>query len=391
MEKWILHVDMDAFFAAVEKRDNPTLKDKPVIVGGHPHKYPRGVVSTCCYEARKYGVRSAMSTYEALKRCPGGVFVLPQQDKYTEVSREIIKVFSQYTPLVEPISIDEAFLDVSGCEKLFGSPSNIAEGIQRKIFEVTSLTCSIGIAQNKFLAKLASDLNKPNGITFINPNEIEKTLDPLPVSKIWGIGPKQQKKLYDIGVKTIGNLKRLSVEQLTPLFGINAPKLWNLSRGIDDRVVETETVIKSISNEQTFMEDIEDIDILKHYLVFLTDKVSRRMRNQNIKGKTITLKLKFSDFTTSTSQTTLDVPVNLPSEIFNIALPLLKGGTKKRRVRLLGVGVSNLSLDGSGEQMSLFEDTSSKEKEKKLQGSIDNILEKFGDKALYRASSKKNY
>lgn len=391
MASWILHVDMDAFFAAVEKRDNPKLQHKPVIIGGHPNKYPRGVVSTCCYEARKYGVRSAMSSHEAFRRCPNGIFVLPNHDEYLKVSREIMDIFYGFSPLVEPLSIDEAFIDVTGCEKLFGTPLTIAKSIQARVLKLTGLTCSIGIAPNKFLAKLASDLKKPNGITLIKEDEVSKILDPLSVGKIWGIGPKQQEKLGTMGIKTIGNLKKLTEDQLTNLLGISGTKLWSLARGIDLRQVSIHSKVKSISNEQTFMEDIDDKETIRRYIINLSDKVSRRMRIQGLKGKTVTLKLRFSDFKTITSQITLDNPGNLPSEICKTALTAYNDNkeTKNKKIRLIGVGVSNLCDEDNVEQISFFEDRSAKDKEQNLQGSIDNILKKYGDEALYRASFKK--
>ena len=380
---------MDAFFAQVEKRDNPHLMDKPVIIGGHPENYSRGVVSTCCYIARKYGVKSAMSTTEAYRRCPEGIFITPNGKKYSNVSREIMAIFHQYTPLVEPVSIDEAFLDVSGCEKLFGPPLEIAKDIQKKVYDITNLTCSIGVAPNKFLAKLASDLKKPNGITVINSDEISEVLDPLAVNKIWGIGPKQKHKLSSLGINTIKDLKKLSLEQLKSLFGINGSQLYNLSRGVDYRKVQKADEVKSVSNEQTFMEDISDPNLIRKILLELSDKVSRRLRNQKIKGKTVSIKVRDHNFNTYSSQITVTNPVCLPSDIYKIAMDLFnKPEYEGRKIRLLGVGVSNLSSETCQYQIDLFEDEDLKEKEATLQKSIDNILDKYGDKVIYRASLK---
>lgn len=392
MDTPILHIDMDAFFANVEKRDNPLLKDVPVVVGSHPHKSPRGVVSTCCYIARKFGVRSAMPTTEALRLCPTAVFIEPNSKRYSEVSSEIMKIFLNYTPLVEPISIDEAFLDVGGCEKLFGTPLEIARLIQSEVFNKLGLTCSIGVAPNKFLAKLASDLKKPNGITVINSQDVDKVLDPLPVSKIWGVGIKQQSKLNSLGIKTIADIKKLEILQLESLFGSLGTSLYNLSRGIDERKIETTTEIKSISNETTFSHDISDDNIIKANLIKLADKVSRRLRMKNLVGRTIMLKIRYDDFRTTTSQVTLPEPTSLPSMIIsNVWDMYTKREHKNKKVRLIGVGVSKFEDKSINTQLSLFADTDKEQREKResnLHSSIDKILSKFGDKAIIRGSEK---
>lgn len=389
METPILHVDMDAFFANVEKRDNPELMDLPVIVGIHPKKSSRGVVSTCCYIARRYGIKSAMSTVEAIRLCPEAVFVEPSSLRYSEVSKKVMKCFFNYTPQVEPVSIDEAFLDVSGCEKLFGGPMEIAKSLKKQIYEKTSLTCSVGIAPNKFLAKLASDLNKPNGITLITKDNMEEILDPLPVNKIWGVGKKQKEKLFSMGIKTISDLKKLEQWHLQTLFGVLGVNLYNLSRGIDHRKVETAQETKSISNEITFNEDIIEERIIKSYLLTLSDKVSRRLRNHGFIGKTVHVKIKYSDFKTVTSQISLSDPTSLPSEIFRSVWDLyLKREAKGKKIRLIGVGVSNLYPDNYTQQLSLFTDSEKKEKENNLLNSLDSILEKYGEKAIYRGSEK---
>lgn len=389
METPILHVDMDAFFASIEKSDNAKLMDLPVIVGTHPKKSTRGVVSTCCYIARKYGVKSAMSTVQALILCPEAVFIEPNLLKYAEVSKKVMECFFSFTPQVEPVSIDEAFLDISGCENLFGSPMEIAKSLRKEIYKKTSLTCSVGIAPNKFLAKLASDLNKPNGITLITKDNIEQILDPLPVHKIWGVGKKQKEKLFSIGIKTIADLKRLEKAHLETLFGVLGANLYNLSRGIDYRKVETAQETKSISNEITFSEDIIEESIIKSYLLKLSDKVSRRLRKHCLIGKTIHLKIKYNDFETVTSQASVSDPTSLPSEIFRSVWNLyLKRQLKAKKIRLIGVGVSNLYPDNYTQQLSLFTDSKKKERENKLLNSLDSILEKYGEKAICRGSEK---
>ena len=279
----IIHVDMDAFYASVEQRDNPELRGKPVVVGGKPKS--RGVVATCSYEARKYGIRSAMPLSEAYRRCPHAVFLPVDFAKYRRVSQQLHKIFQDYTPLVEPLSLDEAFLDVTASLRLFGSAENIARELKKRIKDELNLTASIGLAPNKFLAKIASDIQKPDGFVVIDEDQIEAFLDPLPVERIWGVGPKTAEQLHELNVRTVRDLKKIDKPTLNRLFGQLGNQLYYLARGIDDRPVEPEREAKSIGREITFQQDLTDPEVLKTYLLDLSLDVGRRLRKAGLKAR----------------------------------------------------------------------------------------------------------
>lgn len=375
----IMHVDMDAFYAAVEQMDNPELKGKPVIVGGISN---RGVVSTASYEARKYGVHSAMPIAEAKRLCPHGIFLPGRHERYSEVSRQIFAILYQYTPIVEKVSIDEGFLDLTGCSRLFGNSIQIGRRIKADIYNKFGLTASIGLASNKFLAKLASDMEKPDGFFVIEEKDIDRILEPLDVGKIWGVGKRTAEILKSKGIDTIGRLKTLTIEELETLLGKNGVRLYYLSRGIDNRRVEVNNPVKSISHEETFAEDISDRNLILASLLRMSIKVSRRLRKAGLVGNTIEVKIRYGDFTTYTRSISISVGTNQTDIIYQKAIYLLeKNKLLNRPIRLLGVGVSNLSPEGP-EQLSLFENNLKMEK---LAKTIDLIRDKFGETSVIRA------
>jgi nucleotidyltransferase/DNA polymerase involved in DNA repair len=384
--QFILHVDMDAFFAAIEQRETPQYRGKPVIVGADPKKGKgRGVVSTCSYEARKFGVRSALPISQAWELCPHGVYVEPNGELYAQVSKEIFKIFYEFTDAVEPLSIDEAFLDVSGSLRLFGGAVEIAKQIQKVIKERQNLTASVGVAPNKYLAKIASDLEKPNGLVVVEADKIDAFLHPLDISRLWGAGKATQSQLLKMGIKTIGDLATYSKEVLEQKLGKMGAHFYRLAHGIDDRKVEPGTPIKSISNEHTYLIDADDRVEINKTLLYLSRKVGFRLRDKNLKGKTIHLKLRYSDFKTLTRNKTLDHYTDLTDEIYKTILFLFENNDAAgKRIRLLGVGISGLSADRF-QQTSLFAETN--DKSEQLEKLEDEIINRFGKKSINRAEN----
>lgn len=378
----IVHVDMDAFFASVEQLDNPELRGKPVIVGGSGDGDSRGVVSAASYEAREYGVHSAMPLVEARGLCPRGHFVPVRGERYSEVSSQVFDIFYEYTPRLEKISIDEAFLDVQGCHQLFGSSREIGRKIKEEIKERIGITASVGIAPNKFLAKLASDMDKPDGFVVIEEDEIENVLSPLPVEDIWGVGEKTASRFQELGIETIEDLWQLSEKDLVSLFGKKGKDLYYLSRGIDNRQVEVEEDVASISHERTFAASLTGDDEIFAALMEMSERVVRRMRQKNLRGRTVFIKIRYDDFETLTRSLTLDNLISRADTLYGTGKKLLKKySLLKRPVRLLGIGISNLS-EGNNIQLSLFED---REKDERLTGAIDVIKDKFGEDSIFRA------
>jgi len=372
----IIHVDMDAFYASVEQRDNPELRGKPVVVGGKPKS--RGVVATCSYEARKYGIRSAMPLSEAYRRCPHAVFLPVDFAKYRRVSQQLHKIFQDYTPLVEPLSLDEAFLDVTASLRLFGSTENIARELKKRIKDELNLTASIGLAPNKFLAKIASDIQKPDGFVVIDEDQIEAFLDPLPVERIWGVGPKTAEQLHELNVRTVRDLKKIDKPTLNRLFGQLGNQLYYLARGIDDRPVEPEREAKSIGREITFQQDLTDPEVLKTYLLDLSLDVGRRLRKAGLKARTVTLKVRLADFKTLSRSRTLNYSTDLDKEIYKEACQLLDELHLKTPVRLIGVTAHNLTC---GEiQQSLF--ATEPGAEEKITKALDKVKERFGEDSI---------
>ncbi|MEX1027965.1 MAG: DNA polymerase IV [Candidatus Paceibacterota bacterium] len=338
----ILHVDMDAFYASIEERDQPDLVGHPVIVGGTPEG--RGVVAAANYVARTFGVHSAMPAAQAKRLCPHATFLRPRMEHYADVSAQIHSVFERYTPLVEPLSLDEAFLDVAGSEALHGSAMKIAQDIKREIRDSLSLVASVGVAPNKFLAKIASDLKKPDGLVVVDPARVQAFLDPLPVNRLWGVGKVTGKIFAKLGVQTIGQLRQLSVERLQQHLGNAATHFWELAHGIDERKVTSEREAKSISHEKTFASNIEEPTLLHAWLLELTEQVACRLRRHGSKAKTVNLKVRYDDFHTVTRAHTLSAATNVTEEIWQAASMLFERiPSRPLRLRLLGVGVSNLS------------------------------------------------
>ena len=342
MSRWILHVDMDAFFASVEQLDNPSLKGKPVIVGGLG---PRGVVATASYEARAYGVHSAMPMAKARTLCPQGVYLAPRFDRYEELAARIRGILQEYTPLVEPVSLDEAFLDITGTERLHGPPERVAQEVHDRIPEELGLTCSVGLAYNKLLAKLASDSAKPGGLLIVKPEDAQGFLDPLPVGRLWGIGPKTVQRLASRGICTVGDLRAVDVSLLTSWFGPRSGvHLWRLARGLDDSPVVPEREAKSLSQEVTYPEDLYDPRTIRAQVRELSLKVAGRLKAGGLLARVVRLKVRWSDFATNTRQLRLPEPTDHALLIAEAALGLLNRlEAEGRGVRLLGVGVGDLS------------------------------------------------
>lgn len=381
----ILHVDMDAFYASVEERDNPTLRGKPVIVGGTPEG--RGVVAAANYVVRKFGVHSAMATGKALKLCPDAIVIRPRMDHYAKISSQIREIFHRYTPVVEPLSLDEAFLDATESVPLFDSVETIGRAIKQDIRNELNLIASVGVAPNKFLAKLASDMDKPDGFTVIKPDEIEFVLAPLSVARIWGVGTVTRQRFERLGIQTIGQLKALSLQVLQAEFGKSGEHFWQLARGIDDRAVIADREAKSISNETTFAEDVSDMDVLRAWLMELTEQVARRLRSQSLTGRTVHLKIRYSNFDTYTRTKSLSPATNATNQLWSVASQLLASELPDRPlcVRLLGMGVSNLQKQQPVQQSLFAEELD--ERDTKLDQVADQIRSRFGMISLRRAST----
>lgn len=403
----IIHVDMDEFFAAVEKLDNPDLRGKPLLIGGEAKA--RGVVATASYEARAYGCHSAMAMAKAVRLCPRAIVIHPRHERYEELSRQVFDILHQFTPLVEGLSIDEAFLDVTGTERLhkqigtdpicsglreeinrvrpylLGWARDIGVRVKARIKEKTALTASVGVSFNKFLAKLASDLEKPDGLVVIEPARVHDVLDPLPVTKIWGVGPAAAKQLEKLNIRTIGQLRRADPPLLARALGAAAAEHYlNLASGRDERPVETGGAAKSIGQEETFAVDIDRLDKLRAVLLGQVQQVARRLREQHLRARTITLKIRHGDFTTLTRSRTLDEPTHSTDELWKAASGALEewAATQFRPLRLLGMHASNLGPE-SGGQLGLFP-SAAKEKRGNLDKTVDDIARRFGPRAINR-------
>ncbi len=382
----IVHVDMDAFFAAVEQLMNPSLRGKPVIVGADPKGGKgRGVVSTASYEARKYGVHSAMPISRAYALCPHGIYLRPNGKAYARYSRQVMEILQQFSPQLEQISIDEAFLDVTHSVHLWPSVTALGQAIKERIVQETGLTASVGIAPSKSVAKIASDFQKPDGLTVVPPEKVLEFLGALPIRKLWGVGEKTLQHLQALGVNTVAQLREIPLEVLTAQFGKGGAHLYAMARGLDDRPVGEEETVKSVSNEHTFDTDVTDAELLVDTLMVLAEKVAHRLRQQNIRGKTIHLKLRYFNFRTLTRSRTLPIYTALTEEIFTVARELLESNWDYQTpVRLLGVGVSHL-VSEQQVQLSIWD----VENEKKLKAEkvLDELQQKFGPMGLTHARS----
>lgn len=383
----IFHVDMDAFFAAIAVLDNPSLAGKAVLTGGSGK---RGVVTTASYEARKFGCHSAMPMAQALRLCPHATCVKVPGERIRECSQAMFKVLDDFSPLVQPLSVDEAFLDMTGTARLMGPPEVVAQELKDQIFRVTGgLVASVGVAPNKFLAKLASDLEKPDGLTVIppTPRKIEDILGPLPISKIWGIGPATQRKLQERGIKTVADLRQLTEAQLKQSFGDHAQRYFRLSRGLDDRPVVPDRTAKSIGHEQTFSENLTDPDAILAIMLDQSEQVGFRLRKHQLRARGLTVKIRFGDFQTITRSTTFDAPTDVTESIYESAKALFHAwaASNFRSVRL--VGVSAYPLTDAKEQAELFPDPR-KQKQKKLDSALDQITAKFGKRTIHRGGGR---
>ncbi len=381
----ILHVDMDAFFASVEQREDPRLAGRPVIVGADPRGgRGRGVVAACSYEARRFGIHSAMPISQAFRRCPQGVYLPPRGALYQQVSREVMQLLQRFSDLVEPISIDEAFLDVTGSTLLFGPPRAIAESIREAVRTEQRLTCSIGIAPNKFLAKVASDLNKPDGVTVVPEGAERRFLAPLPVRCIWGVGPRTEEKLARLGVRNIGDIWSRPRQFWCERFGKHGLHLWNLSQGHDTRLVQPHSGFKSLSHERTFGRDTDDLKHLEATILSLAEAVAKRLRNNGVGGRGVTLKWRWADFTSLTRQTTLPHPTDDARTIYQACLRLLRKLLPlEQKVRLVGVAVGRLEAPDRDGQPELFGEQAGRKR--KLDESVDAIQRKFGRGIIKKA------
>ena len=424
-----MHVDMDAFFASIEQLDHPEYKGHPVIVGGLSS---RGVVATCSYEARKFGVHSAMPISRAKKLCPDGIYVYPRMDRYKEVSEQIFSIMKEFTPYIEPLSVDEAFLEVSGMSTMYSGPKALGRAIKDRVFEETGLIISAGLAPNKFLAKLASDLDKPDGLVVIPYGREKEILAPLPIKRIWGVGPRTEKILKNGGFHLMRHIQALPDESsLIPLVGNQARRIWELANGIDDRPVETDRKIQSIGAEETYEEDLTDGSVIELEFRYFANRLSKRLRKRNLLGHTVSIKVRYDDFTTVSRQKRLDTPSDHEHVFFETALLLWNklmqdktskqpkgtkkdvealGATTKVRstnfkynsfnnssfnnssskaitfmdppgpIRLLGLTVSGLDEEVPM-QDSLFESPQD-ETEDKLAGVLDSLESKFGETVI---------
>ncbi len=385
----ILHVDMDAFYASVEIRDDPSLAGLPVCVGGSAEG--RGVIAAASYAARAYGVRSAMPTARALELCPELVLVPPDFDRYTSVSRQIMEIFRRTTPLVEPLSLDEAFLDVAGCERLLGDAVAIGRAIKNDILRETGLVASIGVAPSKFLAKLASDLDKPDGFRVILPDEVRAVLDPLPVSRIFGVGPRTAKRLEALGVRTVGDLASRERAEVMRTFGASGAWIHDLAHGIDPRRVNPARVEKSHGMERTFARDVADRDELRLVLYEFCEEVAFELRHRGLRGRTITLKARFADFKTITRSHTLDHPVNLGRRIYAVCRALLER-VPPGPLRLLGVQLSQLEDVRAPRQAELFGEAPAAgpdadlARQTRATDALDRLRRRFGQGTVVPAS-----
>ncbi|MFK8114171.1 MAG: DNA polymerase IV [Rubripirellula sp.] len=382
----ILHIDMDAFYAAIEQRDNPELRGRPVVVGGSS---ARGVVAAASYEARRFGIHSAMPGRQAAKLCPEAVFLKGRGSHYADVGRQVREIFFRFTPIVQPLSLDEAFLDVSGCRKLYGDAATIGRMIKQAIHDELHLTASVGVAPLKFVAKIASDLNKPDGFVEVGAGNVIEFLDPLPVSRLWGVGKVGREKLRKLNVHQIRDLRVLEKRLLKEKFGSWGEHLWNLSNGIDARQVVPDRSAKSISHERTFGDDVSNEEMLRAVISYLSEQVARRLRRHGRRAKTIGIKYRREDFQTFARSRTLPDATDSTDEIFRGAETLLAEMRKSqpRPVRLIGVSVGSLTDKDAPAQMSLFDEQSGQASQREVDKVVDSLSDRLGSNAVYRATS----
>lgn len=375
-EQVIIHCDMDAFYASVAELDDPTLRGKPVVVGAGV----RGVVLSANYAARKFGIRAAMPVGRAKRMAPNAIFVSPDHHRYSEISRQVMEIFGSFTPLVEPLSLDEAFLDITGAQKLLGTPREIGAAIRKRVHEECGITCSVGIAPNKFIAKLASGHCKPNGLLEIKADRILTFLHPLPVSDLWGVGPKTSEQLQKLGLQTVSDVANTPLETLKRALGdATGEHLYELSWGRDFRAVIPEEPDKSISAAETFAYDVEDPEIILREYLRLTERASSRLRDKDLFAKTISIKVRFADFSTITRSKTLPLPISSTQEIYQVVKDLYKALKLDRaRLRLVGVSLENLH-ESAPQQLMLGQ----REKGwREAESAVDRAADRFGEESI---------
>ena len=384
----IIHLDMDAFYASVEQLDHAAYRGKPVVVGADPRGGKgRGVVAACSYEARPFGIRSAMPISRAYRLCPQAIYVRPRMTRYSEMSDRIFAILRDYTDVVEPLSIDEAFLDVTASQRLFGPAEAIGQTLKARIRSELGLVASIGLAPNKFLAKVASDLGKPDGFVVVAPGKERAFLDPLPISRLWGVGPKTEARLQRMGLQTIGRIAQTPVETLEAMLGGAGRDLWELANGIDDREVVPEQEAKSLGAETTFEKDTDDREEIRRTILELSDRVGRRLRREGYLAGGVTLKFRDHLFRTLTRAAILDHPTDVGDDLFREAWKLLQRvNWTGKRVRLLGVTATRLlaAAEPPGGQMPLFQPAA--DPRRQLARTVDAIQERFGADAIARAT-----
>jgi len=384
----ILHIDMDAFYASVEQLDNPWLKGKCVIVGGTSK---RGVVSAASYEARQRGIHSAMPAFKARKKCPDAVFLPPRMDRYKEISIQIMELLRRFTPLVEVVSIDEAYMDISGTSRLFGTPVDIGIQIKKKIYDDVALTCSVGIAPSKFLAKIASDMDKPDGLFIIMPEEVPEFINSLPIQKVPGVGKRTFTTLERMQIQTLGDVRSHSKTMIIRRLGKFGERLLLLSEGVDDSPVTPSHLRKSASSERTLSDDTDDRELLKTHLLSQAEEVARQLRKLEVKARTVTLKLKHTDFRQVTRSTTLAVPTRASETLYQEGVKLLGGYPLTKKIRLVGLGASGFVDSRTPSQLELFDGGPQREDNwEKVDRALDTISAKFGKGVVGRAISKED-
>jgi DNA polymerase-4 len=384
----ILHLDMDAFYASVEQRDRPELRGKCVIVGGASK---RGVVTTASYEARQYGVRSAMPMFEARRRCPSGIIVPGRMARYKEISRRVMACLKQFSPQVEQVSIDEAYMDISGCARLHGSPFAMGRSIKAAVQDKVQLTCSVGIAPLRFLAKIASNLDKPDGLTVIPADAVMTFIDQLPIHKVPGVGPQAMKKLAPLGITFLGQVRDHKIETLKHRLGKFGYRLAALAHGTDETPVTPSVAAKSFSAETTLAEDLSDRTRLLRRLLHQAEDVGRQLRSHGVKARTVTLKVKYADFQQITRSTTLPRPFQSAGVLYKEAGRLLDAGLLRRKVRLIGLGASNLVAPDTPAQLELFPtDRTPNPNWDNLDQAVDAINTKFGRHTVNKATLVKS-
>ncbi len=380
----ILHIDMDAFYASVEQLDNPDLRGKCVIVGGGSR---RGVVSAASYEARRHGVRSAMPVFKAKQKCPHGIFVPPRMERYKEISVIIMSLLREFTPLVEPVSIDEAYMDISGCERLFGDPDKIGLEIKKRIKKTVHLSCSVGIAPNKFIAKIASDMDKPDGLTIVAPDDAMAFVESLPIRKVPGVGKSAHKQLMQIGIQTLGDVKNYPQQILIKRLGKFGRRLLELAFCQDESPVTPESQPKSISRELTLTENTHDRKLLCRYCLKHAERIAKDLRRHAVRAKTVSIKIKHADFKQATRSVTLATPTQSTKTIYAEAVKLLDAYRLKTKIRLIGVGTSSLVPAATPRQASLFESpVTDGINWEQVDKAVDSIHQRFGRDVIKRAS-----